>query len=171
MFTELTMSVLLTGPGGATLGTVLFQLQEYADQPSAAALAWMLLTLALAVGFVTRRRERGSMSQLTLREVSKRFGEKTVIPSLSSMFPNGAFVALLGPSGCGKTTLLRMVAGLETSDRRRDFARRSRSVLRRRRQHPARRARASAWFFNRYAVWPHMTVAQNVGYPLRVGIA
>ena len=49
IFTELTMSVLLTGPGGATLGTVLFQLQEYADQPSAAALAWILLTIALAV--------------------------------------------------------------------------------------------------------------------------
>jgi iron(III) transport system permease protein len=49
MATELTMSVLLTGPGAATLGTVLFNLQEYADQPSAAALAWMLMTLALAV--------------------------------------------------------------------------------------------------------------------------
>ncbi len=54
MLTELTMSVLLTGPGAATLGTVLFQLQEYADQPSAAAMAWMLLTVALAVGFLSR---------------------------------------------------------------------------------------------------------------------
>ena len=52
------MSVLLTGPGGATLGTVLFQLQEYADQPSAAALAWMLLSVALVIGFVTRSRAR-----------------------------------------------------------------------------------------------------------------
>ncbi len=55
--TELTMSVLLTGPGSATLGTVLFQLQEYADQPSAAALAWMLLTLALVIGLMTRKKE------------------------------------------------------------------------------------------------------------------
>ncbi|TAL31376.1 MAG: iron ABC transporter permease [Spirochaetes bacterium] len=54
MFTELTMSVLLTGPGAATLGTVLFQLQEYADQPSAAALAWMILTAALAVALAAR---------------------------------------------------------------------------------------------------------------------
>jgi iron(III) transport system permease protein len=54
ILTELTMSVLLTGPGASTLGTVLFELQEYADQPSAAALAWMLLTLALAVGFATQ---------------------------------------------------------------------------------------------------------------------
>lgn len=53
MLTELTMSVLLTGPGAATLGTVLFELQEYADQPSAAALAWMLMTMALAVGIAT----------------------------------------------------------------------------------------------------------------------
>ncbi len=57
MLTELTMSVLLTGPGAATLGTVLFDLQEYADQPSAAALAWILLTLALGFGAVTRLRE------------------------------------------------------------------------------------------------------------------
>lgn len=57
MLTELTMSVLLTGPGAATLGTVLFQLQEYADQPSAAALAWMLLSIALGVGLLTRKRE------------------------------------------------------------------------------------------------------------------
>ena len=54
MLTELTMSVLLTGPGAATLGTVLFDLQEYADQPSAAALAWILLSLALAVSLLTR---------------------------------------------------------------------------------------------------------------------
>lgn len=57
ILTELTMSVLLTGPGGATLGTLLFQLQEYADQSSAAALAWILLTLALVVGFLTRERK------------------------------------------------------------------------------------------------------------------
>jgi iron(III) transport system permease protein len=56
MFTELTMSVLLTGPGGATLGTVLFQLQEYADQPSAAALAWILLSAALVGAFFMRGR-------------------------------------------------------------------------------------------------------------------
>ncbi len=56
MVTELTMSVLLTGPGAATLGTVLFDLQEYADQPSAAALAWILLTVALMGGFLTRRK-------------------------------------------------------------------------------------------------------------------
>jgi iron(III) transport system permease protein len=58
MFTELSMSVLLTGPGAATLGTVLFQLQEYADQPSAAAMAWMLLTAALAVSLVMRGERR-----------------------------------------------------------------------------------------------------------------
>ncbi|MGK5081796.1 iron ABC transporter permease [Bdellovibrionota bacterium FG-1] len=56
MLTELTMSVLLTGPGAATLGTVLFELQEYADQPSAAALAWLLLTAALGVGLMSIKR-------------------------------------------------------------------------------------------------------------------
>jgi len=58
MFTELTMSVLLTGPGAQTLGTVLFDLQEYRDQPSAAALAWLLLTLALGASLVLREKER-----------------------------------------------------------------------------------------------------------------
>lgn len=58
MLTELNMSVLLTGPGAHTLGTVLFDLQNYRDQPSAAALAWILLTLALAVGLWTRRTAR-----------------------------------------------------------------------------------------------------------------
>ena len=52
IFSELTMSILLTGPGASTLGTVLFQLQEYADQPSAAALAWILLSAALAVALI-----------------------------------------------------------------------------------------------------------------------
>lgn len=52
IFSELTMSVLLTGPGATTLGTVLFQLQEYADQPSAAALAWLLLTTAGACAMI-----------------------------------------------------------------------------------------------------------------------
>ena len=58
MVTELTMSVLLTGPGAATLGTILFDLQEYADQPSAAALAWGLLTLALVAGALSHIRAR-----------------------------------------------------------------------------------------------------------------
>lgn len=57
ILSELTMSVLLTGPGGATLGTVLFQLQEYADQPSASALAWMMLTVALVIALKDTRRE------------------------------------------------------------------------------------------------------------------
>lgn len=57
MLTELTMSVLLTGPGASTLGTILFELQEYRDQPSAAALAWLLLTVALLVSFFTRARK------------------------------------------------------------------------------------------------------------------
>jgi len=64
MATELTMSVLLTGPGAATLGTVLFELQEYADQPSAAALAWMLLTLALGVGLWTSRKRDHEQAQV-----------------------------------------------------------------------------------------------------------
>jgi iron(III) transport system permease protein len=57
MLTELTMSVILTGPDAATLGTVLFELQAYRDQASAAAFAWLLLSLALLIGFMTRKEE------------------------------------------------------------------------------------------------------------------
>lgn len=62
MFTELTMSILLTGPGGATLGTVLFELQEYADQPSAASLAWILLSVAMIIAWLTRPKEKEEKS-------------------------------------------------------------------------------------------------------------
>ncbi len=54
MFTELTMSVFLTGPGASTMGTVLFQLQEYANQPAAAALAWLLLSIALLIALAVK---------------------------------------------------------------------------------------------------------------------
>jgi iron(III) transport system ATP-binding protein len=102
-----------------------------------------------------------------LEQVSKRFGPTTVIDALSATFRPGAISVLLGASGCGKTTTLRCIAGLETPDEGRitiagtDVFRRDGGV-----SLPPER-RELAMVFQSYAIWPHMTVRQNVGLPLR----
>ncbi len=98
---------------------------------------------------------------LRLRDVSKRFGATSVLEGVSLDVPKGSFVSLLGPSGCGKTTLLRIVAGFERPDRGRveiDGA----SV-----DHLGPAARNLGMVFQNYALFPNMTVAQNIGFPLR----
>ena len=85
-----------------------------------------------------------------------------VVDDLSLKINNGEFVVLLGPSGCGKTTTLRMIAGLEqaTSGEIRIEGRRVNDI-------PPQR-RDVAMVFQSYALYPHMTVADNIGYPLRI---
>lgn len=106
------------------------------------------------------------MSELKLSQVSKRFGEKTILAPLDLTVKEGSFVALLGPSGCGKTTLLRMIAGLETpSAGEIDLGGKklySNSV-----NIPPEK-RGFGMVFQSYAVWPHMTVFENVAFPLRI---
>jgi len=104
---------------------------------------------------------------VTLEQVSKRFGPTTVIDALSATFRPGAISVLLGASGCGKTTTLRCIAGLETPDDGRitidgtDVFWSGGGV-----SLPPER-RELAMVFQSYAIWPHMTVRQNVGLPLR----
>ncbi|WP_136068356.1 ABC transporter ATP-binding protein [Modicisalibacter radicis] len=106
------------------------------------------------------------MENLTLDRLVKRFGNETAVDGLSLTIPEAAFVALLGPSGCGKTTILRLLAGFEKptsgsihlGDRRLADART---------QCPPEQ-RNMAMVFQSYALWPHMSVAENVGYPLKV---
>ena len=85
-----------------------------------------------------------------------------VVDDLSLEIADGEFVVLLGPSGCGKTTTLRMIAGLEraTSGEIRIEGQRVNDV-------PPQR-RDVAMVFQSYALYPHMTVAENIGYPLRI---
>ncbi len=94
--------------------------------------------------------------------VTKRFGDRAVVDRLSLAIDEGEFVVLLGPSGCGKTTTLRMLAGLEEAtagdiligdERVNDVPAQHRDI---------------AMVFQSYALYPHMTVADNIAYPLRV---
>jgi ABC-type Fe3+/spermidine/putrescine transport system ATPase subunit len=97
---------------------------------------------------------------VSIRGVSKRFGSVVALETLDLEIPAGSFFSLLGPSGCGKTTLLRIVAGLESPDEgtvRADDA----DITKR----PAER-RPFNMVFQQYALFPHMTVAENVGFAL-----
>ena len=101
------------------------------------------------------------MGGLVLRNVSKRFGPVGVIDDLSLEVGEGEFAVFLGPSGCGKSTLLRMVAGLETlSAGEIHLGRRRIDAL-------APGERGVAMVFQHYALYPHMTVRQNMGFGLR----
>ena len=101
------------------------------------------------------------MVTVTFEKVRKEFGATVAIPCLDLSIASGAFVSLLGPSGCGKTTTLRMLAGLEglTSGQIRIGARAVNDL--------APSERDIAMVFQSYALYPHMSVAQNIAYPLR----
>ncbi len=102
------------------------------------------------------------MSSVTLKDVEKRFGVVTVLKTLDLDIADGEFLVLLGPSGCGKSTTMRMIAGLETVSNG-SILMGTRNVTK---LHP--RERNVAMVFQNYALYPHMTVAENIGYPLRV---
>jgi multiple sugar transport system ATP-binding protein len=99
---------------------------------------------------------------LEIDHITKRFGAREAVSDVSLTADDGEFVVLLGPSGCGKSTLLRMIAGLETPD---DGAIR---LAGNEITHRDARDRDIAMVFQSYALYPHMTIAQNIGYPLRV---
>ena len=101
------------------------------------------------------------MTEISLDRVSKRFGSVEVIRDLSLEIDAGEFVVFLGPSGSGKTTLLRMIAGLETID---DGALLIDGV---RSEGLAPGQRNLAMVFQNYALYPHMTVAENMAFGLR----
>ena len=102
------------------------------------------------------------MPELQLRHVTKLFGDAVAVDDLSLSIADGEFVCLLGPSGCGKTTTLRLIAGFETVDRG--------AILLDGEDITAMppQKRDIGLVFQHYALFPHMTVAQNVGYGLRM---
>jgi ABC-type Fe3+/spermidine/putrescine transport system ATPase subunit len=105
---------------------------------------------------------------LQLRAVSKRFSSRPVVDSVDLTVRRGELFTLLGPSGCGKTTTLRMVAGLERPDAGEIVLRGKvvASPIAGRFEPPEKRNLGMV--FQSYAIWPHMTVAENVAYPLEV---
>ncbi|HXT56323.1 MAG TPA: ABC transporter ATP-binding protein [Candidatus Eisenbacteria bacterium] len=92
---------------------------------------------------------------------------KPAVQNLSLDVHDGEIVTLLGPSGCGKTTTLRMVAGLETPDAGDIFFGDQAVVVTSRRFSLPPNKRNVGMVFQSYAIWPHMTVAQNVAFPLK----
>ena len=108
------------------------------------------------------------MAEIKISSVIKAFGDVKAVNNFTATIGDGEFVSILGPSGCGKTTMLRMVAGFEKptcgeihiGDRLVSSPEQGVFV-------PPEK-RAIGMVFQSYAVWPHMTVFDNVGYPLKI---
>jgi multiple sugar transport system ATP-binding protein len=102
------------------------------------------------------------MARVSLSAITKSFGQVTVIPSLDLDIADKEFVVLVGPSGCGKTTTLRMVAGLEMP---------STGVIRIGERDVTQMRpglRNCSMVFQNYALYPHMTVGENIGYGMKI---
>jgi len=102
------------------------------------------------------------MASVEIRDVRKAFGATEVIHGVDVVIEDGAFVVLVGPSGCGKSTLLRMIAGLE------NITAGQIKIGERVVNDLPPKARDVAMVFQNYALYPHMTVAANMGFSLRL---
>ncbi|WP_251447876.1 MULTISPECIES: ABC transporter ATP-binding protein [unclassified Microbacterium] len=108
------------------------------------------------------------MTEVQVSGLTKRYGGKTALHGLDLTIGSGEFVTLLGPSGCGKTTTLRCLAGLERPTGGRISMGDRIVVDTDRRTFVPADKRQVGMVFQSYALWPHMSVAENVAYPLKV---
>src|SRR6202166_4856791 len=111
---------------------------------------------------VARSDKSGVQPLLVIRNVAKSFGKNPVLRDISLQIAEGEFLTILGESGSGKTTLLRIIAGFESADSGEIFMEGGRLDLL-----PPYRRRVNT-VFQHYALFPHLTVEQNVGYGLRI---
>lgn len=107
------------------------------------------------------------MKEITIHRLEKKFGDVHALKAADLKIPAGSFTTLLGPSGCGKTTLLRLIAGLETPDAGEiliddEFIFSGSKKI----SHPIHR-RNFGMVFQDFALWPHLTVFENVAFGLR----
>jgi len=102
------------------------------------------------------------MARIDLQGLKKHFGEHSIIQGVDLRIEDGEFMVFVGPSGCGKSTMLRMIAGLEDSSE-------GNIVFDGQRVNEIHSAeRGAAMVFQSYALYPHMTVAENMGFALRM---
>jgi len=106
------------------------------------------------------------MASVTIKGVSKAFGDNVVLKEFNQVFKDGEFITLLGPSGCGKTTMLRMIAGFEKPSTGEIMI--DDKVVSSDKVFLPPEKRDIGMVFQSYAVWPHMTVFENVAYPLHI---
>ena len=102
------------------------------------------------------------MATVTLKDIKKSFGSTDVIHGINMEIEDGEFIVIVGPSGCGKSTLLRMVAGLETVTSGEVM------IAGERANEKEPMDRDIAMVFQNYALYPHMSVRQNMGYGLKI---
>ena len=106
------------------------------------------------------------MSDIVLKNITKRFGKSVAVDNLNLTIDDGDFITLLGPSGCGKTTTLRMIAGLETPTEGEIWIDGKCVFSAEKGINVAPNKRDVGFLFQNYALWPHMTVYQNISFGL-----
>ncbi|MBR4081796.1 MAG: ABC transporter ATP-binding protein, partial [Clostridia bacterium] len=106
------------------------------------------------------------MASVTIQNVSKAFGDVVVLKEFDQVFDDKEFITLLGPSGCGKTTMLRIIAGFEKPTSGAVYI--GDQLVSSTNKFVPPEKRDIGMVFQSYAVWPHMTVFDNVAYPLKI---
>ena len=108
------------------------------------------------------------MTEVIVNNLTKKFDDNVVVDNVSFTIPSEKFVTILGPSGCGKTTVLRCIAGVENPDEgeiildaKKLFSKKEKILI------PTEK-RGMGMVYQSYALWPHLTVFENVAYPLHI---